>query len=125
MEGERTLGFIWNKERECMPRKDLEELQLARLKAQVKRAYEKVPFYREKLEKAGIYPEKIKTLKDVRYLPVTTKDDLRDNYPLACLPSPKKNWCGFMLPAAPPGGRRWWAIPGGIWKSGLRWWPGL
>ncbi|NYE57462.1 phenylacetate--CoA ligase family protein [Carboxydothermus ferrireducens] len=85
------MGFIWNRERECMSRKDLEELQLARLKAQVKRAYEKVPFYREKLEKAGIYPEKIKTLKDVRYLPVTTKDDLRDNYPFGLFAEPKKN----------------------------------
>ncbi|WP_075859394.1 phenylacetate--CoA ligase family protein [Carboxydothermus pertinax] len=74
-----------------MSRKDLEELQLYRLKAQVKRAYEKVPFYREKLEKSGIYPEKIKTLKDVRYLPVTTKDDLRDNYPFGLFAEPKKN----------------------------------
>ncbi|GAV22863.1 phenylacetate-coenzyme A ligase [Carboxydothermus pertinax] len=85
------MGGIWNIDRECMSRKDLEELQLYRLKAQVKRAYEKVPFYREKLEKSGIYPEKIKTLKDVRYLPVTTKDDLRDNYPFGLFAEPKKN----------------------------------
>ena len=85
------MAFIWNKEKETMSRKDLEELQFYRLKLQVKRAYEKVPFYREKFERAGIYPEKIKTLKDVRYLPVTTKDDLRDNYPFGLFAESKRN----------------------------------
>jgi phenylacetate-CoA ligase len=68
-------------EEEKLPRKKLEALQLERLQTQVARVYERVPFYRQAFDKAGIKPKDIKKLKDVEKLPFTTKSDLRDNYP--------------------------------------------
>lgn len=73
--------MIWDKQHECMPRKEIEALQLTRLKETVARVYERVPFYRQKLEAAGVQPDDIRTLSDVRKLPLTSKADLRANYP--------------------------------------------
>ncbi|MDD2440332.1 MAG: phenylacetate--CoA ligase [Methanosarcinaceae archaeon] len=64
-----------------MGQAELRELQLKRLKKSVKTVYENVPFYRQKFKEAGVIPEDIKTLEDVRKLPYTRKSDLRDNYP--------------------------------------------
>lgn len=72
---------IWNKDIETMPREKLEELQLKRLQETVNRVYENVKPYREKMDKAGIKPNDIKTLDDLSKLPFTVKQDLRDNYP--------------------------------------------
>ncbi len=66
---------------ERAPREEIEKIQLKRLKETVKRAYENVPFYRKKLKEKGVTPDDIKTLEDVRKLPFTMKDDLRQNYP--------------------------------------------
>lgn len=71
----------WNQEKECMPREELEKLQLRRLKETVYRIYSFVPAYQEKMDKAGIKPDDIRSLNDIRHLPFTTKQDLRDNYP--------------------------------------------
>ena len=57
------------------------ELQFKRLKATVERVYNKVGFYRAKMEKAGITPADLRSLDDLKYLPFTTKEDLRLNYP--------------------------------------------
>lgn len=73
--------MIWNERYEIMERGDLESLQLQRLKKVVKKVYEAVPYYRQKMEDAGIKPQHIKTLNDLVNLPFTTKDDLRRNYP--------------------------------------------
>lgn len=81
--------MIWAKE-ETLSRKEMEELQLARLKETVKLNYEKVPAYRSKMDKANIKPEDIKSLDDLRRLPFTTKQDLRDNYPFGLFTVPKK-----------------------------------
>jgi len=81
---------IWNKEAECMNRKDMEALQLQRLKEVVKRAYENVPFYRKRFDDIGLKPEHITTLKDIEKIPFTTKDDLRDNYPYGLFAVPMK-----------------------------------
>ena len=72
---------IWNKDIETMPREKLEELELKRLQETVNRVYENVKPYREKMDKAGIKPDDIKTLDDLSKLPFTVKQDLRDNYP--------------------------------------------
>jgi phenylacetate-CoA ligase len=72
----------WNKTVETMPRKQLRELQLKKLKAQVKHCYSNSPFYQRKFKAAGITPESIKTLEDLKKIPFTIKTDLRDNYPL-------------------------------------------
>ena len=70
-----------------MPREELEKLQLERLQKTVRHCMN-AEFYRQKFAELGITPDDIKTLDDVRRLPFTTKEDLRDNYPfgLACVP---------------------------------------
>ena len=72
---------MWNEEIECMPREDIFELQLKKLQATVKRAFDKIPFYTEKYTDANVFPEDIETLKDIEKLPFLTKDDLRACYP--------------------------------------------
>jgi phenylacetate-CoA ligase len=71
----------WQPGYETMPREELRELQLARLRDTVARVYAKVPIYRERMDKAGVRPEDIRTLDDIRRLPFTVKQDLRDTYP--------------------------------------------
>lgn len=80
--------MIWSKE-ETMSREEIERIQLVRLQDTVKRVYDKVPAYRAKMEKAGIKPEDIKTLDDLKTLPFTNKQDLRDNYPFGMFTVPK------------------------------------
>jgi phenylacetate-CoA ligase len=80
--------MYWNKEAECMPEEKLRELQLERLKQVVKRAYEKVPFYRKKFDEAGLKPEDIKSLEDVKYIPFTSKADMREAYPFGMFAVP-------------------------------------
>lgn len=72
---------IWNKKAETMPRDELEQVQLERLQAVVNRVYRNVRFYRRKFDQLGITPEDIRDLADIKRLPLTTKDDLRDSYP--------------------------------------------
>ncbi|WP_424355611.1 phenylacetate--CoA ligase family protein [Methanobacterium sp. MBAC-LM] len=81
--------MIWNKEAECMSENDKEALQLKRLQAVVKRAYENVPYYRKRFDEEGVKPEDIKTLKDIEKLPFTTKTDLRDAYPFGMFAVPE------------------------------------
>ncbi|MDO5851566.1 MAG: phenylacetate--CoA ligase [Methanobacteriaceae archaeon] len=73
--------MIWNKEKECMERKDLEKLQLERLQKILQYTYENVPYYKEKFDELNIKIEDIQTLEDITKLPFTTKDDLRKTYP--------------------------------------------
>lgn len=73
------------------PSKDLESLQLERLKNVVSRCYRQVPYYHKKLDEAGINPDKIKTLSDVQYLPFTTKADIRDTYPYGLFAVPMRD----------------------------------
>ncbi|MHB8068635.1 MAG: phenylacetate--CoA ligase family protein [Desulfobaccales bacterium] len=75
-------------ENETMPREDLRALQLQRLQAIVERVYHLVPFYRRRLDEAGVKPEDIRTLDDLQRLPFTTKQDIRDNYPFGLFASP-------------------------------------
>lgn len=79
--------MIWAKE-ETMSRAELEALQLKRLQETVKRVYEKVEPYRRKMEEAGVKPEDIKSLQDLRRLPFVTKQDMRDNYPFGLFAVP-------------------------------------
>src|SRR5512136_2378018 len=72
---------IWDRTYECMPREELEQLQLERLQATLNRVYKTVTCYRRKFEEAGIVPEDIRSLDDLAKLPFTTKEDLRNNYP--------------------------------------------
>ncbi len=81
--------LFWNREFETIPRSKLEELQSQRLRKTVDLVYQKVPFYREALDRSGVKPEKIRSLADLPSLPFTTKDDLREHYPLGLLTMPK------------------------------------
>ncbi|MEF8784973.1 MAG: phenylacetate--CoA ligase PaaK [Haloarculaceae archaeon] len=69
------------KPEEAYDRGELRELQNERLCETVKHAYENVPFYRDKLDEKGITPEDINGVEDLQVLPMTTKEDFRDEYP--------------------------------------------
>ncbi|MCX7988052.1 MAG: phenylacetate--CoA ligase [Thermodesulfovibrio sp.] len=80
--------MFWNKEIECINEEQLKEIQLQRLKDTVKRAYEKVPYYKRKFDEVGITPDDIKRLDDLRKIPFTSKADLREVYPFGMFASP-------------------------------------
>jgi len=82
--------MIWNKDIETLPRKKMAEKQLEKLKEIVHIAYENVPFYRKRFDSINLKPSDIKTLKDIEKIPVTTKSDLRDNYPFNLFAVPLK-----------------------------------
>lgn len=87
--GERThMDNMYNKKKETMPRKQIREEQAKLLKKTVKAVYKDVPFYKKKCKELGVTPDDIKTWEDVRKLPFTTKNDLRDNMPFGMLASP-------------------------------------
>ena len=73
--------MIYNPEMECMPREQMRKLQSERLIKIVKYCYERVPFYKKKMDRLGLAPEDIKSIDDIVKLPFTTKTDLRDEYP--------------------------------------------
>lgn len=80
--------LFWEEEIETLPRVGLESIQLRRLRNLVARVYMTVAPYRRKMEAAGVRPEDIRTLADLRRLPFTVKDDLRDNYPFGLFTVP-------------------------------------
>jgi phenylacetate-CoA ligase len=73
--------MIWNDEFETLPREVIESLQLKRLQQTLERVYATVPFYRRSFTEAGVTPGMVKSLDDLRRLPFTLKQDMRDNYP--------------------------------------------
>ena len=73
--------MFYQQEIECMPREELEKLQSERLVAQVKRMYEKVPLFRERMDEKGLKPSDIHGIEDLHKLPFSYKKDLRDCYP--------------------------------------------
>jgi phenylacetate-CoA ligase len=73
--------MYWEAEKECMDRDELRQLQLEQLQATLSRVYMNVPFYRKKFDEIGIDPDEFRTLDDLRKLPFTLKNDLRDSYP--------------------------------------------
>jgi len=85
-----SQGYIWNPLAETMPRAELTALQTQRLRQQVTRAYERVPFYRQALEQRGVHPEDIRALDDIERLPFTVKDDFRTTYPYGLFAVPLK-----------------------------------
>ncbi|WP_329388855.1 phenylacetate--CoA ligase [Streptomyces sp. NBC_01351] len=68
---------------------ELASLQLKRLRATLLRAYERVPFYRQSFDKAGVHPEDCRSLADLALFPFTTKTDLRDHYPFGMFAVPR------------------------------------
>lgn len=83
--------MFWHEEIETMDRADLERLQLAKLKNLVDYCYNRVPFYKKRLDEVGITADKITALSDIQYIPYTTKDDIRDTYPFGLFAVDKKD----------------------------------
>ena len=79
---------IWNPHFETLPRDQMRAVQSERLRDVVDRVYYNVPYYREKMQKLGMTPEAIATVDDLKNLPFTIKQDLRDNYPFGLFAVP-------------------------------------
>ncbi len=82
------ISMIWDEEFETMPREALESLQAYRLRKTAERVYATVPFYKESFDRAKFHPSQIKSVDDLRRLPFTHKEDLRDNYPFGLFTLP-------------------------------------
>ena len=80
--------MIWSKE-ETLPRCEIEKIQLERLKETVARVYDKVDYYRAKMDAVGVKPSDINTLADLSKLPFVTKEDMRNTYPFGLFAVPK------------------------------------
>lgn len=79
------MDFMFDKKTETMPRKKIREAQLKRLKKTVHHVYDNVPFYKKKFKELDLKPGDIKSLDDITKLPLTTKNDLRDNSPFGMM----------------------------------------
>ncbi|MFK2826344.1 AMP-binding protein [Bacillus sp. B190/17] len=82
---------MYNPQIESMARSEMEALQLECLQTTARRVYENVECYKKKFEELGITPEDIKSLDDIRKLPFTKKQDLRDNYPFGLFAVPQED----------------------------------
>ena len=83
--------MIYDMKYETMPREELTAIQVRRLKDTLERVYARVPFYRKAFEDAGMTPADIRSLRDLRHVPFTQKQDLRDNYPFGMFAVPMDN----------------------------------
>lgn len=81
--------MIFDIDSETLPREELKALQLNRLQDMVARCYETVKFYREAMDELEVKPHHIQTLADVKLLPFTKKEQLRDNYPYGMFAVPR------------------------------------
>src|ERR687883_1441883 len=75
---------------ETASRDELEALQLERLQATLRRAYDNVPHYRRAFDAAGVHPQDCRSLADLAKFPFTTKQDLRENYPFGMFAVPRE-----------------------------------
>ena len=80
--------MILDIDQETLPREELQALQLRRLRATVERCYQTVKYYREAMDELGVKPQHIQNLADVRLLPFTKKENLRENYPFGMFAVP-------------------------------------
>ena len=85
---EESKTMFFQKDIETMPRKSIEKIQLERLKWLVDYCNRNVKFYHDRLERAGVTADKIKSLEDIQYIPYTSKEDIRDNYPFGLFGQP-------------------------------------
>lgn len=83
--------MIFDITHETMPREELETLQLRRLQDVCNRVYANVPFYHRRFDELGVKPSDIRTLDDLKRLPFTTKQDMRNNFPYGLFAVPREN----------------------------------
>src|SRR5665647_897410 len=81
-------GSYFDQSAEIMPREALAELQFERLRKTLRNAYDKVALHRQRMDAAGIKPEDVRTLDDLRRIHFTFKTDLRDHYPFGMFARP-------------------------------------
>ena len=81
----------FQKEIECMPREEMKKLQNEKLVKAINYTYENSAFYKKRFDEAGIKPEDIKSIEDLRKIPFTTKQDFTDNYPFGLFARPMKD----------------------------------
>ena len=87
----KTVERYYQKEAECASREEITKIQNEKLVEQVKHVWDNVPYYRKKMEKAGVTPDDIKSIEDLHKLPFMSKADLRETYPDGLLGVPKKD----------------------------------
>ncbi|MCE1174565.1 MAG: phenylacetate--CoA ligase [Propionibacteriales bacterium] len=80
---------MWSEDVQQLPTDQLRELQLQRLQALVALVYDKVPFYRDRLDEAGLTPADVTNLDVLARLPLTSKYDMREVFPFGLFASPK------------------------------------
>lgn len=83
--------MYWEPDKECMAREDLEQLQLERLQSTLYRVGTHVPFYKKKFDELKFNYDNVRSLDDLRRLPFTIKQDLRDNYPYGLFAVPLRD----------------------------------
>ena len=83
-------AYCFQRDLETMPRERLAALQVKRLRATVRNAYEHVPMHRQRLDAIGMSPDDVTCLEDVGRLPFTRKSDLRDHYPFGLFARPRE-----------------------------------
>lgn len=83
--------MYWETDKECMAREDLEQLQLERLQSTLYRVGTHVPFYKKKFDELKFNYDNVRSLDDLRRLPFTIKQDLRDNYPYGLFAVPLRD----------------------------------
>lgn len=81
--------MIWKENVECAARADLKELQSGYLRKLIPYIYNNCAVYRKRLDAAGVKPDQIKSIDDIKRLPITTKEDMRDNYPYGLFSAPQ------------------------------------
>lgn len=80
--------MIWNEKMECMKPEDLKNIHSQRLSNLVNYVYKNCALYKNKIDAAGIKPTDIKSIEDIKKLPFTTKEDMRDSYPFGLFSVP-------------------------------------
>lgn len=85
------MESYWNSSIECATRSEIKSLQSFRLSQTVRRIYENVPYYRNKMDEAGVKLEDINSIEDLHKLPFTVKQDLRDTYPYGLFAVPTED----------------------------------
>ena len=83
--------MIWDRRNECMPREEIEQMQLERLQSTLNRVHRSVAFYKKRFDRLKIGPDEIQSLQDLTQFPLTMKEDLRESYPYGMFALPLRD----------------------------------